>query len=124
MCVGEIASGGSRRSSGSGCCCLVALLLAALVAAGVRVPGAALARAIASRILCAAALADHCGDEPVLIAAYGDEVGELVREHMPTLAFEEGSHAVPVDWRRCREHRAAATAPSTARSSAPTPACR
>jgi hypothetical protein len=81
---------------------LVALLLAALVGFGVRVPGAALAQAIASRILCATALAESCGDEPALIAAYGTEIGELARDHMPTLAFEEGSRAVPVDWRRCR----------------------
>jgi hypothetical protein len=81
---------------------VVALLLAGLVAAGVRVPGAELARAIASRMLCAASLADGCGDEPGLIAAYGTEVGKLVREHMPMLAFEEGSRAVPVDFRRCR----------------------
>jgi hypothetical protein len=81
---------------------VVALLLAGLVAAGVRMPGATLARAIASRILCAAAFADRCGDEPVLIAAYGSEVGRLVREHMPTLFFERGSRALPVDFRRCR----------------------
>ena len=81
---------------------VVALLLVGLLAAGVRVPGASLARAVASRILCAAALADGCGDEPALIAAYGTEVGKLVREHMPMLAFEEGSRAVPVDFRRCR----------------------
>jgi hypothetical protein len=61
-----------------------------------------LAGAVASRILCAAALADGCGDEPALIAAYGTEVGKLVREHMPTLAFEQGSRALPVDFRRCR----------------------
>jgi len=48
------------------------------------------------------ALADGCGDEPLLIATYGDEVGRLVRRHMPTIAFEEGSKALPVDWRRCR----------------------
>jgi hypothetical protein len=54
-------------------------------------------------MLCAAALADRCGDEPVLIAAYGTEVGELVRRHMPSLLFERGSRAVPVDFRRCRE---------------------
>jgi hypothetical protein len=83
--------------------CVVALLLAGLVAAGVRVPGVELARAVASRMLCAASLADGCGDEPVLIAAYGTEVGKLVREHMPMLAFEQGSRAVPVDFRRCRE---------------------
>jgi hypothetical protein len=82
---------------------LVALILGALLALGARVPGASLARALASRILCAASLADSCGTgEPTLIAAYGTEVGRLAREHMPTLAFEHGSHAVPVDWRRCR----------------------
>jgi hypothetical protein len=82
---------------------VVALLLCGLVAAGARVPGASLARAVASRLLCAAALADRCGDEPILIAAYGTEVGKLVRRHMPSLLFERGSRAVPVDFRRCRE---------------------
>jgi hypothetical protein len=86
-----------------GLVCLVSLLLVGFVAAGVRVPGTALAHSIASRFLCAVALADHCGDEPVLIAAYGTEVGELVRRHMPSLLFERGSRAVPVDFRRCRE---------------------
>ncbi|HWB70493.1 MAG TPA: hypothetical protein VG518_11005 [Solirubrobacterales bacterium] len=81
---------------------LVALLVAALVAVGVRVPGAALAQAIASRLLCAASFADGCGDEPALIAAYGSEVGALARRHMPTLIFERGSRALPVDFRRCR----------------------
>lgn len=73
------------------------------IAAGVRVPGASLARGVADRILCAAALADGCGDEPALIAAYGTEVGKLVRRHMPTLVYEKGSHAVPADFRRCRD---------------------
>jgi len=86
-----------------GLVCLICLLFVGLLAAGVRVPGTALAKAIASRILCAAALADGCGDEPALIAAYGTEVGKLVREHMPTILFERGSRAVPVDFRRCRE---------------------
>jgi hypothetical protein len=81
---------------------VVGLLMAGLVAAGVRVPGTELVQAIASRILCAAAVADDCGDEPVLIAAYGSEVGGLVRRHMPSLLFERGSRAVPVDFRRCR----------------------
>lgn len=83
-----------------GTLCVVFVLL---VAAGVRVPGGELARALASRLLCAAALADGCGDEPVLIAAYGSEVGRLVRWHMPTLVFEQGSWALPVDFRRCRD---------------------
>jgi hypothetical protein len=81
---------------------VVGLVFAALVAVGVRVPGGALARSLGSKILCAAASGDRCGDEPVLIAAYGSEVGALVREHMPTIVFERGSRAVPVDFRRCR----------------------
>ena len=81
----------------------VSLLIVGLVAAGARVPGGELARLLASRILCAASLADGCGDEPALIAAYGTEVGKLVREHMQTIVFEHGSRAVPVDFRRCRQ---------------------
>lgn len=81
---------------------VVALAFVSLVAAGVQVPGGALARAIGAKVLCAAALADRCGDEPVLVAAYGTEVGELVRRHMPSLAFEDGARALPVDFRRCR----------------------
>jgi hypothetical protein len=82
---------------------LVSVALATLVAAGVRVPGLALARAVASRILCAAALAESCGDEPSLIAAYGSEIGTVVRETMPSLAFEHGSRALPVAFRGCRD---------------------
>src|SRR5215204_2076558 len=85
-----------------GVLCVVGLLMAGLVAAGAGVPGAGLARAVGPRPLCAAALAARCGDEPGLIAAYGTEVGKLVRRHMPTLLFERGSRAVPVDFRRCR----------------------
>jgi hypothetical protein len=81
---------------------LVGLLLVGLLTLGVRVPGVELARLVASRMLCAVSLADGCGDEPALIAAYGSEVGRLVREHMPALGFEQGSRALPVDFRRCR----------------------
>jgi hypothetical protein len=86
---------------------VVAILFFGLVAAGVRIPGNALARAVASRMLCAVAMADRCGDEPALIAAYGSEVGKLVRRHMPTILFERGSHALPVDFRRCRSSECA-----------------
>ena len=82
---------------------VVALLLVALVGVGVRVPGTELARALASRMLCAVSMADRCGDEPALIAAYGSDVGALVREHMPTIFFEQGSRALPVDFRHCRD---------------------
>jgi hypothetical protein len=81
---------------------VVALTFAGLIGIGARVPGTALAREVASRLLCAASLADGCGDEPVLIAAYGTEVGELVRVHMPEIFFERGSKALPIDFRRCR----------------------
>jgi len=86
-----------------GTVCVVSLLIVGLVAVGVRVPGGDLARAVASRLLCAVAGADGCGDEPAMIAAYGTEVGKLIRDHAPTLAFERGSRALPVDFRRCRE---------------------
>lgn len=82
--------------------CVVSLAMLGLLAVGVRVPGGSLARAVADRLLCAASLADRCGDEPGLIAAYGTEVGQLVRRHVPTLAFELGARALPVDFRRCR----------------------
>lgn len=82
---------------------LISFMLVVLVAAGVRVPGTQLARALASRMLCAVSMADGCGDEPTLIAAYGSDVGKLVRRHMPTILFEQGSRAMPVDFRRCRD---------------------
>jgi hypothetical protein len=97
---------GSERGQGTvewvGLLCVLSLVLAGLVVAGVRVPGGKLAQAIASRLMCAAALAERCGDEPALVAAYGTETGRLVRRHMPSLLFERGSRAVPVDFRRCR----------------------
>jgi hypothetical protein len=97
---------GSERGQGTvewvGTLLVVSTAMLGLVAAGVRVPGATLARTVVDRILCAASLSDGCGDEPTLIAAYGGELGKLVRQHMPTLAFEDGSLAVPVDFRRCR----------------------
>lgn len=97
----------SERGQGTvewiGLVCVISLGLVGLLAVGVRVPGVDLARSVAQRILCATELADGCGDEPVLIATYGDEVGRLVRRHMPTIGFEAGSRAVPIDYRRCRE---------------------
>jgi hypothetical protein len=81
---------------------VVALALVGLLAAGAAVPGGLLAQEVTGKILCAVSMADGCGDEPQLIATYGDEIGRIVRRHMPTIAFEEGSRALPVDWRRCR----------------------
>src|SRR6476660_1234334 len=80
---------------------LVALLLAGLLAARVRGPGAALAEAVASRILCAVSVGESC-DHGGLVAAYGEEVAALVRENAPLLVYEPGMRALPVDFRRCR----------------------
>jgi hypothetical protein len=81
---------------------LVSLLLVAMLVVGVRVPGTALADSIFEKLLCAVSMADSCGDEPHLIAAYGTEVGTVANDHMPSLVFEPGSKAAPVNFRRCR----------------------
>ena len=84
---------------------LVSLVIAALGAiAGIGLPGAALARAIASKIICTAGLGDGCslGAEP-LLAAYGDQLATSLREHAPTIFYEDGMRALPVDYRDCRE---------------------
>jgi hypothetical protein len=81
---------------------LISLLLIGVLAMGVRVPGTALADSIFEKMLCAVSMADSCGDEPHLIAAYGTEVGKLANRHMPSILFEDGSKAVPVNFRRCR----------------------
>jgi hypothetical protein len=94
-----------------GLTCLLTLLLATVVAVGVRVPGVGLGDSIFKKILCAASMADSCGDEPRLIATYGTEVGKLAKDRMPSLLYERGSKAVPVNFRRCRE-TACADAPS------------
>jgi hypothetical protein len=98
---------GSERGQGTvewvGLLLLTSLLFLTLLAAGVRFPGISVAQAVASRILCAAASADSCGDESSLIAAYGSEVGAIARDDMPSLAFEHGSRALPVDFRSCRD---------------------
>jgi hypothetical protein len=82
---------------------LVSLLLVGVLAMGVRVSGTALADSVFEKLLCAVSMADSCGDEPHLIAAYGSEVGKLANDHMPSLIFEEGSRALPVNFRRCRD---------------------
>lgn len=77
--------------------------LAAL--AGTRLPGFALAKAVADRIVCATGLdGDACAGlaESELAAEYGPEVAEAVRELAPTVAYEEGMRAMPIDFRACR----------------------
>jgi hypothetical protein len=83
----------------------VALALALLGAiAGMALPGAALARAVGGKIVCAISLDRECGLEPTpLIAAYGDALAALVAEHAPQIRYERGMRALPVDYRDCRE---------------------
>ncbi|MGH2957296.1 MAG: hypothetical protein ACRDL6_09910 [Solirubrobacterales bacterium] len=88
---------------------VVALLLAALAwTAGLRLPGNVLAEAVAERIVCAVRLTEDCQDEPGLEAAHGEELAALLRAHAPTLLYEEGMTALPVDYRACREDACAA----------------
>jgi hypothetical protein len=84
---------------------LVALLVAVLGAAvGIGLPGADVARAIASRLVCAVGLSGSCDAQTTRLAgAYGDELAALVSEHAPTILYEPGMRALPVDYRRCRE---------------------
>jgi hypothetical protein len=84
---------------------LVALLLAGLLAAGLRIPVSTLAGSLATRILCAVSLSEACRAAPQLVAAYGAELAALVRRHAPSLAYEDGMRALPVDFRRCRSSR-------------------
>lgn len=82
---------------------IAALVLSALLwLAGLRLPGTSIADAIAERIICALRLSDGCRSDPVLAARYGAEVAELVRAEAPTITYEEGMSALPVDFRRCR----------------------
>ena len=83
---------------------LVALAFTAALASGLPLPGGDLARAVASRLVCAAGLSGGCaGERAPLAAAYGPELAALVARHAPGLDYEDGMRAVPVDFRTCRE---------------------
>jgi hypothetical protein len=78
-------------------------------AAGIRVPGVALGRAVADRMVCAARLVHGCRTDPELVGPYGAEVSELVRANAPRITYERGMTALPVDFRRCRSPACADT---------------
>jgi hypothetical protein len=87
----------------------VALALAALAwLAGLRIPGVVLAKAVAERMVCAVRLSEDCAAEPELRAANGAELAAMLRAHAPTLLYEDGMTALPVDYRYCREDGCAA----------------
>ena len=76
-----------------------------------RLPGVALAGAIAERIVCAVGLGEACEPDP-LGAAYGPEIAGMLRKHAPTIRYEPGMRALPVDYRQCRSDRCAEGAES------------
>jgi len=84
---------------------IVALALAFVASlAGLGLPGAALARSIADKIVCVVSGSDECAaGMSDLALAYGPEVAAAISEHVPDLMYEEGMREVPVDFRECRE---------------------
>jgi hypothetical protein len=84
------------------------LLVSAVVSllgaiAGLGLPGAALAEAVGSRIICAVGLEDGCAlGGGALVEAYGEELAAAVRDRAPRILYEPGMRALPVDYRDCR----------------------
>jgi hypothetical protein len=93
---------------------LVSLALAFLAGiAGLAMPGAALARELVSRLACAVELGSCLGDDlSPLKLAYGEELAATVTENAPTILYEPGMKALPVDYRRCRADACADGAPA------------
>ena len=88
-------------------------------------PGTDLARAVAARIACAAGLGSGCsGERGTLALAYGPELAGLVAEHSPSLDYEEGMRAVPVDFRSLPRGRVRRGADDRRRSAGRWPARR
>ncbi len=90
---------------------LVAMALGALLwATGLAGTALALPSAVAERIVCAARLSAECRSDPKLAEAYGADVSRLLGAHAPTVLYEDGMTALPVDYRRCRSDACAAGA--------------
>jgi len=104
--------GEPSRERGQGTVEWIALVLVvslALVAmgAGIRggLPGTGLARAIATRLICATDLSESCSTDSALVAAYGPELAARLSENAPEVVYEQGMTALPVDFRSCRAKR-------------------
>ena len=88
---------------------LVALLIGSLLStAGLLRFGVTLPGTILERLVCAVRLSQDCRSEPKLKRAYGDDTAALLRAHAPTILYEEGMSALPIDYRRCRRDDCAA----------------
>lgn len=97
------AEGGQASPEWLGLVLLVSVLAMSLLAILAPLPiGLSLARALASRLICAVNLTDSCGGRPALVDAYGPDLAAAVREHAPAIVYERGMRALPVDFRRCR----------------------
>jgi hypothetical protein len=83
---------------------LAGLLLGVLVltAASRLFPGLPLVHAIGDRLICAVRLSADCTGDERLESAHGQELTALLQAHAPTLLYEDGMRALPVDFRRCR----------------------
>ena len=84
---------------------LVALAFAVLAAvAGIALPGAALARTIAGKIVCGIGFEGACLLEKTpLVSAYGAPLAAQVADHTPQIRYEAGMKGLPIDYRECRE---------------------
>jgi hypothetical protein len=81
---------------------LAFLFSAALAFLGPLPLALSLARGMGEKIVCAVHLSGSCGAESKLDGAYGPELAKAVREHTPSLLYENGMRALPVDYRSCR----------------------
>ena len=95
---------------------VTAILGVLLTIAGPALPGGAVARAVASKLVCAVKRSGDCGEAATALAAqptplqraYGADLAALLAEHAPTIAFESDDFAsLPVDYRDCRERSCA-----------------
>jgi hypothetical protein len=83
---------------------LVSVALAVAVAFVPAVDGRPLGAAIARALVCAVKHDCHA-DRAALRKAYGERDAALVRANAPSIVYEPGTLALPVDYRRCRSHR-------------------
>jgi hypothetical protein len=85
---------------------LVSVALAAALAFVPAVDGRPLGATLARALVCAVK-GDCHADGAALRKAYGERDADLVRANAPNIAYEPGTLALPVDYRRCRSHRCA-----------------
>lgn len=96
---------------------LVSILLGALLTlTGTAFPGGQVARAVASKLVCAVKVTGSCGESATALAAqptplersYGAELAAMIADRAPTIAFEDDDFvSLPVDFRECRERACA-----------------